>query len=213
MSFPNTSGFDDVSQGRAWILIQVKYANRCCNPTCPNWIAENSRAFWLKGIGIRCMSCSGITRDDGDRQYDPWAEDDEMRSAFARYVRSKQTTRKVSSGYVTHTPGIIAALSITDEMRKYEAVKKYGIEKIIDELNAKLIDRSKRGNELFEVDLFQPSIARILQYTDPSTGEIYADFVPVEDDWKQIPIDSADAAMAWKFYLTEEEYDGLSVEG
>ena len=206
MSFPNTEGFDDVSQGRAWILIQVKYANRCCNPTCPNWIAENSRAFWRKGIGIRCMSCSGITRDDGDRQYDPWAEDDEMRSAFARYVRSKQTTRKVSSGYVTHTPGIIAALSITDEMRKYEAVQKYGIEKIIDELDAKLIDRSKRGNELFEVDLFEPSNAKILRYTDPSTNEVYADFVPDE-------IDNADAAMAWKFYLTEEEYDGLSVEG
>ena len=196
MSFPDTEGFDDVSQGRAWILIQVKYANRCCNPTCPNWIAENSRAFWRKGIGIRCMGCSGITRD----------EDDEMRSAFARYVRSKQTTRKVSSGYVTHTPGIIAALSITDEMRKYEAVKKYGIEKIIDELDAKLIDRSKRGNELFEVDLFEPSNAKILRYTDPSTDEVYADFVPDE-------IDSADAAMAWKFYLTEEQYDGLSVEG
>ena len=158
------------------------------------------------------MSCGGITRDDGDRQYDPWAEEDEMRSAFARYVQSKQTTRKVSSGYVTHTPGIIAALSITDETRKYEAVKEYGIEKIIDELDAKLIDRSKRGNELFEVDLFEPSNAKILRYTDPSTNQVYADFVPVEDE-EQIPIDSADAAMAWKFHLTEEQYDGLSVEG
>ena len=45
-----------------------------------------------------------------------------------------------------------------------------------------------------------------MRYTDPSTNEVYADFVPDE-------IDSADAAMAWKFYLTEEEYDGLSVEG
>ena len=90
-------------------------------------------------------------------------------------------------------------------MRKYEAVRKYGIGKAIDELDAKLIDSSKRGNELFEVDLFQPSNAKILRYSDPSTGEIYADFVPEE-------IDSADAAMAWKFYLTEEEYDGLEVE-
>ena len=164
----------------------------------------NEYAMWKKGVGITCMDCSSrIARDvEVWRQGRP----DILDSNFARYVRSKQTTRKVSSGYVTHTPGIIVALSITDETRKYEAIKKYGIEKIIEELDAKLIDRSKRGNELFEVDLFEPSNAKILRYTDPSTNQVYADFVPDE-------IDSADAAMAWKFYLTEEEYDGLSVEG
>ena len=117
-----------------------------------------------------------------------------------RQFRSQPTVQ-----YVTYTPGVIAALAITNEMRKYEAVRKYGIEKAIDELDGKLIDRSKRGNELFEVDLFQPRNAKILRYSDPSTGEIYADFVPEE-------IESADRAMAWKFYLTEEEYDGLEVE-
>ncbi len=119
---------------------------------------------------------------------------------IVRQFRSQPTVQ-----YVTYTPGVIAALAITNEMRKYEAVRKYGIEKAIDELDAKLIDRSKRGNDLFEVDLFQPPNAKILRYSDPSTGEIYTDFVP------EI-IDSADEAMAWKFYLTEEEYDGLEVE-
>ena len=167
----------------------------------------NEYAMWKKGIGITCMDCtSSIARDEED-----WRQDrpDILDNNFARYVRSKQKRvwqNGKYSGFVTYTPGIIAALSITDEMRKYEAVQKYGIEKIIDELDAKLIDRSKRGNELFEVDLFEPSNAKILRYTDPSTNEVYADFVPDE-------IDSADAAMAWKFYLTEEEYDGLSVEG
>ena len=173
----------------------------------------NEDAMWKKGVGITCMDCSSrIARDvEVWRQGRP----DILDNNFTRYVRSKQKRAWQNgkySGYVTYTPGIISALSITDEMRKYEAVKKYGIEKIIDELDAKLIDKSKRGNELIEVDLFQPSITRILRYTDPSTNEVYADFVPNEDD-EQIPIDSADAAMAWKFYLTEEEYGGLSVEG
>ena len=173
----------------------------------------NEYAMWKKGVGITCMDCTNRIARDGEvwRQGRP----DILDNNFTRYVQSKQKRiwqNGKYSGYVTYTPGIISALSITDEMRKYEAVKKYGIEKIIDELDAKLIDKSKRGNELFEVDLFQPSNAKILRYTDPSTGEIYADFVPNEDD-EQIPIDSADAAMAWKFYLTEEQYDGLSVEG
>tara|TARA_Y100001949_G_scaffold50129_1_gene41802 strand:- start:61 stop:417 length:357 start_codon:yes stop_codon:yes gene_type:complete len=115
---------------------------------------------------------------------------------FDDYVRSKQKS----------TPELIAALSITNEMRKYEAIRKYGIEKLIDELDANHIDTSKRGNQLFEADLFEPSNAKILRYTDPSTGEVYANFVPEE-------VDTADAAMAWKFYLTEEEYDGLTEEG
>jgi hypothetical protein len=172
----------------------------------------NEYAVWKKGVGIRCIECASRIVRDGE---EGWNRVSTFNNNFASYVRSKQKRAWQNgkySGYVTYTPGIISALSITDEMRKYEAVKKYGIEKIIDELDAKLIDKSKRGNELFEVDLFQPSNAKILRYTDPSTGEIYADFVPNEDD-EQIPIDSADAAMAWKFYLTEEQYDGLSVEG
>ena len=100
---------------------------------------------------------------------------------IVRQFRSNPTVQ-----YVTYTPGVISALAITNDMRKYEAVRKYGIGKAIDELDGKLIDRSKRGNELFEVDLFQPRNAKILRYSDPSTGEIYADFVPEE-------IESADA--------------------
>ena len=108
--------------------------------------------------------------------------------------------------FVTYTPGILDILNIQNGEQRYQAVKDYGIEKIIDELDAKLINRSKRGNELFEVDLFQPSNAKILRYRDPSTDEIYADLVPTH-------IYKADEAMASKFHLTEVEYDGLEVEG
>jgi len=187
MSFPNTKDFDDVSQGLTWIRIQVKYANPCCNPECQKWIEENEPAYWRKGTGIMCI--------DHMPRTESWRTRSRVRD-FDDYVRSKQKS----------TPELIAALSITNEMRKYEAIRKYGIEKLIDELDANHIDTSKRGNQLFEADLFEPSNAKILRYTDPSTGEVYANFVPEE-------VDTADAAMAWKFYLTEEEYDGLTEEG
>ena len=76
---------------------------------------------------------------------------------------------------------------------------------LVDELDGRLIDRSKRGNKLYEVDMFQPNIAKILRYRDPSTGEIYAQTVEAD-------INTADAAMAWKFWLSEDEYDGMGIE-
>ena len=250
MSFPNTNDFDDVSQGRTWIYIQVKYANQCCNPACGEWIEEGEHAYWRKGTGIRCLQhqssvvsdIPGYTRSTFDSNFENYILSKEKRIPLyfpfcqkcgnsndvpavklcerceveevklgvdTNLSRARKIVRQFRSNptvqYVTYTPGVISALAVTNDMRKYEAVRKYGIKKAIDELDGKLVDRSKRGNELFEVDLFQPRNAKILRYSDPSTGEIYADFVPEE-------IESADAAMAWKFYLTEEEYDGLEVE-
>ena len=114
--------------------------------------------------------------------------------------------------YVMYTPGVIETLSIMDGRRRFSAVKNYGIKKgytennflmvLVDELDGRLIDRSKRGNMLYEVDMFQPNNAKILLYRDLSTGEIYADTSDTD-------IHNADEAMAWKFWCTEEEYEGL----
>ena len=117
--------------------------------------------------------------------------------------------------YDSHTPMVINYLSIRDGGERYKRIEHYGITAgytdkdaflvLIDQLDGILIDRSKRGNELFEVDMFQPRNAKIIRYRDPSTDEIYACFVPTD-------IIKADEAMAWKFFLTEEEYDGMRVE-
>ena len=85
MSFPNTNDFDDVSQGRTWIYIQVKYANQCCNPACGEWIEEGEHAYWRKGTGIRCLQhqpsivsdIPGYTRSTFD-------------SDFENYILSKE---------------------------------------------------------------------------------------------------------------------------
>ena len=76
---------------------------------------------------------------------------------------------------------------------------------------AKLIDASRRGNELYSIDtIIHGRSLRILKYRDPSTkvqdptrgewlGQLYISFVPEH-------INNADHGMAWKFRLTPSEY-------
>ena len=71
---------------------------------------------------------------------------------------------------------------------------------------AKLIDASKRGNELYGIDtMIHGRTLKILQYRDPSTNQLYISFVPEE-------IKKADDGMAWKFRMSRKEYDRLRVE-
>jgi len=71
---------------------------------------------------------------------------------------------------------------------------------------AKLIDASKRGNELYGIDtVIHGRTLKILQYRDPSTNQLYISFVPEE-------IKKADDGMAWKFRMSRKEYDRLRVE-
>ena len=139
--------------------------------------------------------------------------DRNKRDKAKRIVRDFRRDPKIQ--YEKYTPEVIRFLSILDGGERYTAVKNYGMKRgytennflmvLVDELDGRLIDRSKRGNELYEVDMFQPNNAKILRYRDPSTGEIYAQTVKAD-------INTADAAMAWKFWCSEEEYDGMRVE-
>ena len=71
---------------------------------------------------------------------------------------------------------------------------------------AKLIDASKRGNELYGIDtMIHGRTLKILQYRDPSTNQLYISFVPEE-------IKKADDGMAWKFRMSRKEYDRLRAE-
>ena len=139
--------------------------------------------------------------------------DRNKRGNARRIVRSFRQDPVIK--YDSHTPAVIKYLSIPNGGQRYKSIEHYGIKAgytdkdafliLIGELDGILIDSSKRGNELFEVDMFQPRNAKILRYRDPSTDEIYACFVPTD-------IIKADEAMAWKFFLTEEQYDGMRVE-
>ena len=76
---------------------------------------------------------------------------------------------------------------------------------------ARLVDASRRGNELYSIDtIIHGRSFKILKYRDPSTkvqdpttgewlGQLYISFVPEH-------INKADHGMAWKFRLTPGEY-------
>ena len=65
---------------------------------------------------------------------------------------------------------------------------------------AKLIDASRRGNELYSINtIIRGRSLRLVKYRDPSTGQLYISFVPSH-------INKADHGMAWKFHLTPREY-------
>lgn len=97
-------------------------------------------------------------------------------------------------------------VNITNVEERAKKLQGKGMEHFLKKTKAELIDRSKRGNELYEIKMFRTYRLKWLKYEDPSTvGKIYGCFVPSE-------MTKADEAMAWKFQITEEEYDGMEIE-
>ena len=80
-----------------------------------------------------------------------------------------------------------------------------GAEKIFNELGAKLIDKSERGNELYAINGITSKIEKMLRYSCPSTGRVYTKFVEPR-------FNKADEAQAWSHRFTIEEYNLLKVE-
>ena len=111
------------------------------------------------------------------------------------------------------TPEQVMAIQNIEQRRV--ACKHYGKDKIFKALSPVLIHKSDRGNELYEVSFGTDGWRRkqlILKYKDPSTTREYLSGIPRQDDQNQ-EIKDADQAMAWKFSLTKDEYDLLTVEG
>jgi hypothetical protein len=97
-------------------------------------------------------------------------------------------------------------VGISNIEQRYAALKLYGAEKLLQEAGAKRIDKSERGNELYKIEnLIRGRTLKLLKYKDHSTDRIYVSFVPYQ-------YEKADAAMAWKFQLSEGEYKLLKIE-
>ena len=94
-------------------------------------------------------------------------------------------------------------------------INHYGWDEIFDYFDKKLINKSKRNSkaELYRVKGLAENIEiNIVRYKDPSTERWYVSQVPDEDDYG-VKIILADHAMAWKSYLSLEEYQkDLKVE-
>jgi hypothetical protein len=110
------------------------------------------------------------------------------------------------------------------EQRRVALLEYGGSVRMLKETNAKLVDESKRGNKLYEVDpkmfaklvegsninserlrITTAPVMKYLYYKDTSTNREYVK--PVHPSCK-----GADEAQAWSFQMTTEEYDTLEVE-
>lgn len=91
-------------------------------------------------------------------------------------------------------------ISIENIEERAKKMERLGVAHILKKTKAQIIDRSKRGNELYIINMIPNYPLKYLKYEDPSTAnKVYGCFVPST-------IESADEAMAWKFQITEEEY-------
>ena len=96
-------------------------------------------------------------------------------------------------------------LQVSNIEQRYIALMLYEPKRLLEELDAKLISKTKR-NELYSISsILRNKDLKLLKYLCPSTNREYVKFVP--DNF----ID-ADEAQAWSFQIKKEEYEILEVE-
>jgi hypothetical protein len=99
-------------------------------------------------------------------------------------------------------------LAIDNTEQRMVVMKVFGLDNLLGELKAKLLDKSERGNELYLVENIFSQPAYYLKYKCPSTGRVFIKGVNPKVG-KQ---NNADLAQANSFELSLEEYNCLKVE-
>ncbi|MEK6885215.1 MAG: hypothetical protein AABY22_36625, partial [Nanoarchaeota archaeon] len=100
----------------------------------------------------------------------------------------------------------LEVLKIGNIEQRYVALKVLGPEKLLQDLKAKRIDgKTKRGNELYQIDEVLETPIKLLKYSCPSTGRVYTKFVPEE-------FTKADEAQAWSHNMSIFEDNYISNE-
>ncbi len=144
---------------------------------------ENRRLHSTKESAIQWRDGSGLYFIDG--------------VGFEKWLWEQLAKKEMPCGHIS---------KIINLEQRRAALTLYDFDEIIREQEGYLIERSRRGNELYGLNKVIPGeIIKFLRYKDPSTDRIYTCFVPES-------CERADEAMAWKFYLTEEDYENLREE-
>jgi hypothetical protein len=129
---------------------------------------------------------------------------------FIKFTRTRNSNVQDEPGILRVTPEEYRRMQEFE--RSFATVGKSDPEYFLHVTSgAKLIDASRRGNELYSIDtIIRGRSLKLLKYHDTSTkvqdtltgewiGQLYVCFVPEH-------INKADHAMAWKFRLTPREY-------
>jgi len=121
---------------------------------------------------------------------------------FEKSLWERAVKRKISAKELLEMKNIEQRMTI---------LQIYGNKWLLENLNAKLIDKSSRGNELYLVDKVFREPAYFLKYKDSSTDRVYVS--GIAPDFAKTPYElTADNAMAWKFQITPYEYKQLRNE-
>ena len=196
------------------------------------YIGDYIMAYYLDDIHghIHCLAKPKVRADDAYRPHSTNSPSISWKWTKIHCLHGVYFDEKLFYGIVHREFHGKKIISITNMEQRRVAMDIYGIEKLMESLDKKLIDKSSRGNKLYRINLGYSSnsiwISRrmrewgstteqitglVLKYSCPSTGQIYFSGIPEVDDNEQ-RIKSADQAMAWKFGLSEEEYSRLTIE-
>ena len=122
------------------------------------------------------------------------------------YIHGVNFDKNLWNKVVSKTLPAMDMLKLSNIEQRYIALKLYGAEKLLNEMDAKLIDESARGNRLFSLDkIIQSRTIKLLKYNCPSTERCYVKFVL--DNFI-----SADEAQSWSFGLVLKEYQDITQE-
>lgn len=167
-------------------------------------------AIFFENVAILSMTPSKVLLDDNKRLHSVSGPAVKFRDGYSTYqIHGVSFDENTFHDVTQRKIPVKGILSLSNIEQRYVALEYYGFENIIDELNARLIDESPRGNKLYEIG-FAIGVRRIvitkfLKYSCPSTERNYGSFVKPE-------ITRADQAMAWKHNCTEQEYEVLKLE-
>ena len=127
------------------------------------------------------------------------------------YIHGVNFDKKLWKSAIEKTIKPKELLGLSNIEQRMVAMKVYGMENLLSELNANLLDKSERGNELYLLQgLFSTNPdAYFLKYACPSTGRVYVSGIDPAYAKKN---PRADSCMAWKFGLTGDEYEELRSE-
>ena len=167
-------------------------------------------AIFFENVAILSMTPSKVLLDDNKRLHSVSEPAIQFRDGYSIYrIHGIEFDEKTFYDLTQRKIPVKDILQLENIEQRYVALEYYGFDTILDELNARLIDESPRGNKLYEIDFAGSAgnvvTTKFLKYSCPSTERNYGSFVKPE-------ITQADQAMAWKHNCTEEEYEVLRIE-
>ena len=163
----------------------------------------------FNNFAIGCRRPNYISRDELNRMHSEERSAISWRDGFELYyLWGVNFTKELWQKVVRKELSFKQILAIGNIEQRMCTLKILGTEELLENADAKLLDKSERGNELYLVEDIFNQPAYFLKYKCPSTDRIYVKGVDPEIGKKG----SADECQAWSFGLELKQYEALKIE-